>query len=89
MGQGGAGDLPHQGCGRPDRLAITIALAFAAYSTNLGQYTTIANTATFVDIGQLISTGDSPVLEILALVLAASIVAALTLSRADREDKPQ
>jgi len=67
-------------------LAITIALAFAAYSTNLGQYTTIANTATFVDIGQLISTGDAPVLLVLALVLAASVVGALTLARADREE---
>jgi len=67
-------------------LAITIVLAIAAVDTNLSQYTTISNSATFVDIGQLISTGDAPVLLVLALVLAASVVGALTLSRADREE---
>ncbi|HXW95234.1 MAG TPA: NADH-quinone oxidoreductase subunit J [Nitrososphaerales archaeon] len=67
-------------------LAITVALVVAAFDTNLNQYTTISNSATFVDIGQLISTGDAPVLLVLALVLAASVVGALTLSRADREE---
>jgi len=67
-------------------LAITVALAVAALDTNLSQYTTISNSATFLDIGQLISTGDAPVLLVLALVLAASVVGALTLSRADREE---
>jgi len=67
-------------------LAITIALAVAAVDTNLSQYTTISNSATFLDIGQLISTGDAPVLLVLALVLAASVVGALTLSRVDREE---
>jgi NADH-quinone oxidoreductase subunit J len=70
-------------------LAITVALAGAAVLTNLGQYTTIANSATFVDIGQLISTGDAPILLVLALVLAASVVGALTLSRADKEEAGQ
>ncbi len=70
-------------------LAITIALSFATVATNLSQYTTISNTATFVDIGQLISTSASPILEVLALVLAASVVGALTLSKVDREDKSQ
>jgi NADH:ubiquinone oxidoreductase subunit 6 (subunit J) len=69
--------------------AVAVVIAVAAYATNLAGFTSVVNTATFLDIGQLISTGDSPVLEILALVLAASIVAALTLSRADREDNPQ
>lgn len=68
-------------------LAIVVALALAVIGTNLSQFTTLANTATFVDIGLLISTADSPVLEVLALVLAASVVGALTLSRVDREDK--
>lgn len=67
-------------------LAITIALAFAVVATDLSQFTNLANSATFVDIGQLISTGDSPVLEVLALVLAAAVVGALTLSRVDREE---
>jgi NADH:ubiquinone oxidoreductase subunit 6 (subunit J) len=68
-------------------LAIAIALGLAVVAANLAGYTTLSNTATFVNIGQLISTGDSPVLEVLALVLAASVVAALTLSRTDREEK--
>ena len=49
----------------------------------------MVNPATFVDIGDLISTGDAPILLVLALVLAASVVGALTLSRADREEKTQ
>ena len=68
-------------------LAIAIAVALAVIATNLSSFVNLANSATFVDIGQLISTGDSPVLEVLALVLAASIVAALTLSRVDREEQ--
>ena len=68
-------------------LAIALALSFAAVDTNLGQFSTVVNPATFVNIGQLISTGDAPVLLVLALVLAASVVGALTLSRADKEEK--
>ncbi len=69
--------------------AIAVALIFAVVDTNLAQFTNIVNTATFVDIGQLISTGYAPILLVLALVLAASVVGALTLSRADKEDKGQ
>ena len=68
-------------------LAVVVALAVAVLATNLSQFTTVVNSDTFVDIGALISTGDSPVLLVLALVLAASIVGALTLSRVDREEK--
>ena len=70
-------------------LAVIIALAFAIIDANLSQFSTIANNATFVDIGVLISTGDAPILLVLALVLAASVVGALTLSRADKEEKTQ
>jgi NADH:ubiquinone oxidoreductase subunit 6 (subunit J) len=66
-------------------LAVTLALAFATVATNLSQFTALANNATFVDIGVLISTGDAPILEVLALVLAAAVVGALTLARADKE----
>ncbi|MDG6989817.1 MAG: NADH-quinone oxidoreductase subunit J [Nitrososphaerota archaeon] len=67
-------------------LAVVFALVFAVIATNLSQFSSITNSATFVNIGQLISTGDSPILEVLALVLAASVIGALTLSRVDRED---
>jgi len=70
-------------------LAITLAVAFAAVDTNLAQFGNVVNPATYVDIGVLISTGDAPVLLVLGLVLAASVVGALTLSRADKEDKSQ
>lgn len=70
-------------------LAVTVALVFAVIATNLSQFNQVVNTATFVDIGELISTGDSPILLVLALVLAASVVGALTLSRADREENKQ
>jgi NADH:ubiquinone oxidoreductase subunit 6 (subunit J) len=70
-------------------LALTATLVLAVVDNNLAGVVDLSNTATFVDIGQLISAGDSPVLEVLALVLAASIVAALTLSRVDREDRSQ
>ena len=70
-------------------LAITVLLTFATVATNLSQFAILSNSATFVDIGQLISTSDSPILEVLALVLAAAVIGALTLSRVDREDKGQ
>ncbi len=67
-------------------LAVTIALAFAVIGSNLAGDVNLQNAASFLDIGKLISTDFAPVLEVLALVLAASIVGALTLSRVDRED---
>ena len=70
-------------------LAVTIALTFALVATDLSGLTSIQNTAGFLQIGQLISTNYPPVLEVLAFVLAASVVGALTLSRVDREEKTQ
>jgi NAD(P)H-quinone oxidoreductase subunit 6 len=67
-------------------LAITIAIALAVVSTDLSSFTSTVNTATFLDIGKLISTGYAPILEVLALVLAAAVVGALTLSRVDKEE---
>ncbi len=67
-------------------LAVAIALSLAAVSSDLSNVTAYTNTATFIQIGQLISTQYSSVLEVLALVLAASIVGALTLSRTDKEE---
>ncbi len=67
-------------------LAVVLALGFAIVATDLSQFTNLANGATFVNIGQLISTAYAPVLEILALVLAGAIVGAIALSRVDREE---
>jgi len=67
-------------------LAVIIALALTVVASNLSADTSLQNNATFLDIGSLISTNFAPVLEVLALVLAAAIVGALTLSRVDREE---
>jgi NADH:ubiquinone oxidoreductase subunit 6 (subunit J) len=68
-------------------LAITVAIALAVFAANISSFVNLNNSATFVDIGTLISTSDSPVLELLALVLAASVVAALTLSKVERREE--
>jgi len=68
-------------------LALVIGLSLAVYASNIAGLTDLRNGATFIDIGRLISTDYAPVLEVLALVLAASVVGALTLSRTDREEK--
>ncbi|HYC11978.1 MAG TPA: NADH-quinone oxidoreductase subunit J [Nitrososphaerales archaeon] len=68
-------------------LAVIISLALTVVASNLSGDTTLQNGATFLDIGKLISTDFAPVLEILAMVLAAAIVGALTLSRVDREEE--
>jgi NADH:ubiquinone oxidoreductase subunit 6 (subunit J) len=66
-------------------VAVSGAIIFAAVSSDFSGETSIQNTADFLQIGQLISTGYAPVLEVLALVLAAYVIGALTLSRADKE----
>ncbi len=68
-------------------LAIVVAIGWAVALSGIAGDQTILNTADFTGIGSLISTSYAPVLEVLALVLAASVVGALTLSRADKEDK--
>jgi NADH-quinone oxidoreductase subunit J len=70
-------------------LAIAVVLALAATASNFSGETVMQNTAGFLQIGQLISTRFSAVLEVLALVLAASVVAALTLSRVDRQENAE
>lgn len=67
--------------------AIASSLVLAVAGSSLSSSTDLQNSAGFLQIGQLISTGYAPVLEVLALVLAASVVGALTLSRVDREEK--
>jgi NADH-quinone oxidoreductase subunit J len=68
-------------------LAIAGSLGLAIAASSLSSSTNIQNAAGFLQIGQLISGGYAPVLEVLALVLAASVVGAITLSRVDREDR--
>jgi len=78
-------NAPSRVAGVVTGLAIVVALIVAVASTNLTSETQLQNTASFLQIGQLISSTYSPVLEILALVLGAAVVGALTLSRVDRQ----
>jgi NADH-quinone oxidoreductase subunit J len=66
-------------------VAITGSLGAAIVGSSLSNSTVIQNSGNFLNIGQLVSTTYSPILEILALVLAAAVIGALTLSKADRE----
>jgi NADH-quinone oxidoreductase subunit J len=71
-------------------LLVTLTLVLTVVDSNLSGDSILQNTASFLDIGRLISTEFAPVLEVLALVLAAAIIGALTLSRVDREEeKPE
>jgi NADH-quinone oxidoreductase subunit J len=70
-------------------LAIVGTLTLAYTSSKLYGITTQAGNATFLQIGQLISTSLAPVLQILALVLAVSVIGALTLAKVDREEDKQ
>ncbi len=68
-------------------LAVVVVLSLAAIGSDLSGDTVLQNSSGFLQIGQLISTVYSPVLVVLALVLAASVVGALTLSSVDKEEK--
>jgi len=66
--------------------AIVGAFALALIGSDLSGDTSIGNASSFLQIGQLISTSYSSVLIVLALVLAASVVGALTLSSLEKEE---
>ena len=70
-------------------LVMALALVLAVIGSNLSQFNLLLNTTGFLQIGQLISTNFSIVLEALALVLAASIVSALALAKVEKEEKEQ
>ena len=65
--------------------AVALILAFSA--AKLWEVTPSSNPPDFLGIGQLISTEFSPALQVLALVLAASVLGAITLAKVDREEK--
>ena len=67
--------------------AIAAALSIAWSASGLGSVPAQPSQATFVQIGQLISTNLSPALEVLALVLSASVLAAITLAKVERADE--
>ncbi len=66
--------------------AIAITLTFAWSASQLYNVPLQPNSASFLQIGQLISTNLSPALEVLALVLAASVLGAITLAKVEKEE---
>jgi NADH:ubiquinone oxidoreductase subunit 6 (subunit J) len=70
-------------------VAIVGTLTLAYTASKLYDVTTQQGTASFLQIGQLISTSLAPVLQILALVLAVSVIGALTLAKVDKEEDKQ
>jgi NADH:ubiquinone oxidoreductase subunit 6 (subunit J) len=68
---------------------MAVALGLAVVGSELSQYNSLLNATDFLQIGRLISTDFSIVLEVLALVLAASIVSALFLAKVEKEEKEQ
>ena len=67
--------------------AIAISLTFAWAASSQLASVPLPSTVTFLQIGQLISTSLSPALEVLALVLSASVLAAITLAKVEREEE--
>src|SRR5712691_5018661 len=67
--------------------AIAASLTLAWSASHLGTVPVQPSQATFVQIGQLISTSFSPALEVLALVLSASVLAAITLAKVERGEE--
>jgi len=64
-------------------LALIVSLVSSFIAAGLSTTTEQANAPSFVGIGQLLTGQYAPVLEILALVLAASVLGALTLAKVD------
>jgi NADH:ubiquinone oxidoreductase subunit 6 (subunit J) len=70
-------------------LVMALAFGLAVIGSKLSQYDSLLNVTGFLQIGQLISTNFSIVLEVLALVLAAAIVSALALAKVEKEEEKQ
>ena len=69
-------------------LALSLILAFLASKQLNSPEQSLPSGFNLVYIGQLVSGPEAPILEVLALVLAASILGAVMLAKVDREDKP-
>jgi len=67
--------------------AIVVAFTAAFLGARLYYVEPATNTVTFLQIGQLISGSFAPALEVLALVMAASVVGAITLAKVERKEE--
>jgi NADH:ubiquinone oxidoreductase subunit 6 (subunit J) len=68
--------------------ALAVSLVSGFFAAGLSTATEQAAAPTFVDIGSLLTGHYAPVLEVLALVLAASVLGALALAKVDLPDGP-
>lgn len=70
-------------------LALLIAISFflAILTSKLNSYTNLSGNPGIIQLGLLISVNYSVILEVLAIVLAASIIGALVLAKQDREEE--
>jgi len=66
--------------------ALVLSLVLTFSQSGLSAVGEQAVAPSFVDIGQLLAGPYAPVLEVLALVLAASVLSALTLAKVEREE---
>jgi NADH:ubiquinone oxidoreductase subunit 6 (subunit J) len=64
-------------------VALVFSLVTSFFAAGLSTATEQASAPSFVGIGQLLTGQYAPVLEVLALVLAASVLGALTLAKVD------
>jgi NADH:ubiquinone oxidoreductase subunit 6 (subunit J) len=65
-------------------VALVFSLVSSFFAAGLFSASEQASAPSFVDIGHLLTGRYAPVLEVLALVLAASVLGALTLAKVDR-----
>jgi NADH:ubiquinone oxidoreductase subunit 6 (subunit J) len=63
--------------------ALVVSLVSSFFAAGLSNTSEQATAPSFVDIGRLLTGQYAPVLEVLALVLAASVLGALTLAKVD------
>jgi NADH:ubiquinone oxidoreductase subunit 6 (subunit J) len=69
--------------------ALVVSLVSSFFAAGLSNASEQASAPSFVDIGKLLTGQFAPVLEILALVLAASALGALTLAKVDAGARAQ
>lgn len=65
-------------------VALVFSLVSSFFAAGLSTASEQASAPSFLDIGRLLTGQYAPVLEVLALVLAASVLGALTLAKVDR-----
>jgi NADH-quinone oxidoreductase subunit J len=65
-------------------LALTLVVSFGV--SKISNTTSPASIPNFLDIGKFLTNQFAPLLELLAVMLAASLLGALTLAKVDKED---